>query len=103
MLCNLENLTRTVKRLIAFSLCMCQCRSTYGCIGSSSLRVDKISNNFYLCTIAELATSRMSSGHDLFNYTPAEDLGGSQMLKETQVLGSAYDRYLQSSVILTVE
>ncbi|KAI5654364.1 hypothetical protein M9H77_31551 [Catharanthus roseus] len=47
----------------------------------------------------ELATSRMSSGHDLFNYTPAEDLGGSQMLKETQVLGSAYDRYLQSSKV----
>lgn len=46
----------------------------------------------------DVAPSRMTLGHEMHNYlAPDDDRGGPRMLKDTKTLGSAYDRYLQSS------
>ncbi|XP_031743537.1 RNA-binding protein 2 isoform X3 [Cucumis sativus] len=44
----------------------------------------------------ELPASGLSTGHDMHNYLTSDDRGGPRSVKDTQTIGSAYDRYLQS-------
>uniref|UniRef100_A0A9I9CUA5 Uncharacterized protein n=1 Tax=Cucumis melo TaxID=3656 RepID=A0A9I9CUA5_CUCME len=44
----------------------------------------------------ELPASGLSTGHDMHNYLASDDRGGPRSVKDTQTIGSAYDRYLQS-------
>ncbi|KAL3504415.1 hypothetical protein ACH5RR_034256 [Cinchona calisaya] len=46
----------------------------------------------------DLPLSRVPLGYEVHNYLAADDTrGGSRMVKDTETIGSAYDRYLQSS------
>lgn len=49
--------------------------------------------------IAELPPTGVPSAHEMHNYLAQDDGGvGPRGLKDTQTIGSAYDRYLQHSV-----
>ncbi|KAK9757416.1 hypothetical protein RND81_01G161400 [Saponaria officinalis] len=41
---------------------------------------------------------RMAPGTDMHGYVPQDDRGGQRVAKDSESLGSAYDRYLQSTV-----
>lgn len=47
----------------------------------------------------DLPPSGMSSAHEMHHYLGRDDDRGGPRVVDTQSIGSAYDRYLQSSVI----
>lgn len=55
-------------------------------------------NHALLSLSAELPSSGLPTGHEMHNYLASDDRGGPRSVKDTQTIGSAYDRYLQSVV-----
>jgi hypothetical protein len=47
------------------------------------------------CNVADISPSGLTSGSGMHNYIAQNN--GHQMPKDTNTLGSAYDRYLQSA------
>ncbi|KAJ0578940.1 putative RNA recognition motif domain, nucleotide-binding alpha-beta plait domain superfamily [Helianthus annuus] len=45
----------------------------------------------------DLPPSGLPFSHDKHNYPPQNDIGGANNVKDTETIGSAYDRYLQSA------
>jgi len=51
------------------------------------------------CNLADMAPSGVTSGNEVHNYIAQNN--GHQMLKDTNTLGSAYDRFLQNAGVIS--
>ncbi|KAJ0751490.1 hypothetical protein HanLR1_Chr05g0193961 [Helianthus annuus] len=56
-----------------------------------------LNKNFTFSKNTDLPPSGLPFSHDKHNYPPQNDMGGANNVKDTETIGSAYDRYLQSA------